>query len=386
MPVHTINTMPKMLWLKEHKPEIWKKAARFVLYEDFIIHRLTGSPTISHCLASRTQMYDIHTRGWSGKMLAALELDEIKLSPIRESGFACGEMKTELAARLGLSNNPLVVTGGHDQACGALGAGNVMPGQASVSSGTAEVVEVTMAEPVLNEALFKANISIYSHVVPGRYVAMTLNHSGGILLRWFRDNFGQEEIRQAQKVESDAYDLLLKGATLEPSGMLLLPHFSGSGTPLFDTNSRGAILGLTLSATKQDVMKAIVEGLTYELRVNTDLLRENGIEINELRAIGGGARSDFWLHLKADILKIPVQRVRITDAACWGAAVLAGIGAGVYYDAAEAAGRALVLENIIHPDSVRSKLFDESYELYTQVYPAVKSINDKLAARMTSRI
>ena len=383
MPLHTVNTLPKMLWVKENEPDIWKKAARFLLYEDFIIQKLIGSPIISHCLASRTQMYDTRKRHWSPLVLSLIGLDEKRLSPIQESGYVCGRIKSDLAEKLGFQNMPLVVTGGHDQACGALGAGNVNPGQASVSTGTAEVIEVTMSTPVLNDALFQSNISIYSHVVPGRYVAMTLNHSGGILLRWFRDTFCQQEKLEANKLDGDAYDRLLEGATLGPSGMFVLPHFSGSGTPWFDTTSRGAILGLTLSTNKLDVLKAILEGLTYDLRVNTDLLRNNGIPINEIRAIGGGARSDYWLHLKANILQIPVLRVKVTDAACWGAAVLAGIGAGVFADAAEAASHSLALDKPIIPDPIRSKVFDEEYALYCQVYPAIKSINEKISARGT---
>ena len=371
MPVHTVNTMPKMLWFKENEPHIWKNAARFVLYEDFLVGKLTGSPVISHCLASRTAMYDIHTHTWSALMLAALELDEKKMSPIRESGFVCGEMKKDLAEKLGLRNRPLVVSGGHDQACGALGAGNVAPGQASVSTGTAEVVEVTMAAPVLNETLFRANISIYSHVVPGRYVAMTLNHSGGMLLRWFRDTFCQSEISTAQLVAKDAYDLMLDGASANPTGLYVLPHFAGSGTPTFDTASKGAFLGMTFATGKADIAKAILEGITFELRVNLDLLRSAGVTIDSLRAIGGGAKSDMWLQLKADIAGIPVLRPRVTEAAAWGAAVLAGHGAGIFADIAAAADQHVVLEKRFNPDPRQMERYQDSFEIYTQIYPVL---------------
>ena len=224
---------------------------------------------------------------------------------------------------------------------------------------------------MLNETLYHGNISVYAHVVSGLYVAMTLNHSGGLLLRWFRDMLCQEEMSQAQASRSDAYDLILQQASPDPSPLLILPHFAGSGTPTFDTASKGAILGLTFSTTKTDLAKAILEGLTFELRVNLDLLRAGGVRIDELRAIGGGARSDLWVQLKADILGVPVGVPRVTEAACWGAALLAGVGAGCFSDLGQAVDRALRFDKHFTPDPARQQQYDARFELYREVYPAV---------------
>jgi xylulokinase len=378
MPVHTINTLPKLLWLKQEEADLWARAHRFLLYEDFLIHKMTGEAVISRCLASRTQLYDIPNDCWSPEILEALELDGDRLATVRPSGTAVNPMRLELSEGLGLKQPPLVVTGGHDQACGALGVGLTRPGLAMVSTGTAEVVEVAMASPVLNETLYEGNISVYAHTVDGLYVSMTLNHSGGLLLRWFRDALGQEEMREAAATGGDAYDLLLKDAPSEPTKLLLLPHFAGSGTPTFDTTSKGAILGLTLSTNKAALAKAILEGLTFELRTNLDLLRNGGIEIRELRAIGGGARSELWLQLKADITGIPVVVPRITEAAGWGAALLAGMGAGRYADAAGVADDALRLERRFEPDPERTARYEERYGLYREVYPTVRAIHGRL--------
>ncbi len=374
MPVHTINTLPKLLWLKEHEPHTWANAHRFLLYEDLIIQKMTGQPAISHCLASRTQLYDLRAGRWSPEILALLELDERRLAPVVPSGTPVGRMQAALAEALGLREPPLVVTGGHDQACGALGVGLTHPGLAMVSTGTAEVVEVALDSPALNDTLYRANISCYAHVVPGLYLAMTLNHSGGLLLRWFRDNFCQEEQRAALETGRDAYDLILSGAGSDPSPLLVLPHFAGSGTPTFDTASKGAILGLTFATRKTDVAKAILEGLTFELRLNLELLKGGGIVIDELRAIGGGARSPLWLQLKADITGIPVVAPRVPQAACWGAALLAGVGAGYLPDVSRAAEQSVVLERRFEPDPQRSAAFDARYHLYRRVYPAVAPI------------
>jgi xylulokinase len=378
MPVHTVNTLPKLLWLKQYEQELWSGATRFLLYEDFLIQKMTGQAVISRCLASRTQLYDIPDDHWSAEILQALELDPERLATVKPSGKAVGLMLPALADSLGLARPPLVVTGGHDQACGALGVGLVRPGLAMASTGTAEVVEVALAAPALNETLYQGDISVYAHTAPELYLAMTLNHSGGLVLRWFRDTLCQEEMRAAQASGRDAYDLILAETPSGPTSLLLLPDFAGSGTPKFDTRSKGAILGLTFATSKADLAKAILEGLTFELRLNLDLLRDGGVSIDELRAIGGGARSELWLQLKADITGTPVVAPRITEAAGWGAALLAGAGSGYFASAAQAAEEMLHLERRFEPDPVQAARYEERYALYREVYPALKDIHHQM--------
>jgi xylulokinase len=378
MPVHTINTLPKLLWLKQREPELWARADRFLLYEDFLIQKMTGQAVISRCLASRTQLYDIPDDEWSAEILGALELEPERLAEVKPSGVAVGPMRPELAKSLELAEAPLVVTGGHDQACGALGVGLVRPGLAMVSTGTAEVVEVALGSPALNEILYQGNISVYAHTVDGLYLSMTLNHSGGLLLRWLRDTLGQEEMRRAKQSDRDAYDLLLEACSPEPTSLLLLPHFAGSGTPTFDTASKGAILGMTFATGKSDLAKAVLEGLTFELRVNLDLLRDGGAHIDELRAIGGGARSELWLQLKADITGIPVVVPRTTEAAGWGAALLAGAGSGCFASAARAAEGMLHLERRFEPNPKRAARYEERFALYRELYPTLKGIHHRM--------
>jgi xylulokinase len=208
-----------------------------------------------------------------------------------------------------------------------------------VSTGTAEVVEVAMRNPVLSDRLRNGGISVYRHVVPGLYLAMTLNHSGGLLLRWFRDTCCKSELEQAHQVGKDAYDLMLASAPTGPTDLMVLPHFAGSGTPTLDTASKGAILGLTFATDRTSLAKAILEGLVFELRINLDLLRQSGIPIHELRAVGGGARSPLWLQLKADICHIPLRVPQVTEAASLGSALLAGVACGVNTDAETAVSR-----------------------------------------------
>ena len=378
MPIHTINTLPKLLWIKENEPETWKAAEKFLLVEDFLVQKMTGEAVVSQCLASRTQLYALQQGAWDAGVLEALELAPERLGRVQPSGQAAGVLSPQLCARFGLSRPPLVVSGGHDQACGALGVGLVSPGLAMVSTGTAEVVEVALASPVVSRELYEGNISVYHHVVPGLFLSMTLNHSGGMSLRWFRDGFCEPQVQQAAQSGADAYDLLLAEAPAGPSGLLVLPHFSGSGTPTFDTESKAAILGLTFATRRADLAKAILEGLTYELRTNLDLLQAGGVQIDVLRAIGGGARSPLWLQLKADVTGIPVATPRITEAAGFGAALLAGAGAGLFPSAAAAAQRFLLLTGDYRPDPARHAAYTRQYELYRQVYPAVAPISHQL--------
>ncbi|HMD90732.1 MAG TPA: FGGY family carbohydrate kinase [Anaerolineaceae bacterium] len=374
MPVHTINTLPKLLWLKQNEPEIWKQAAYFRLYEDFLIQKMTGKALISRCLASRTQLFDLPADDWSDKILQVIQLDRSRLSTVSPSGVAAGEMLPDLAEGLGLKNRPLVVTGGHDQACGALGVGLVRPGLSMVSTGTAEVMEVALATPTLTSPLERGNISVYAHVVTGLYLAMTLNHSGGLVLRWFRDSFCKEEMNLAEAQHQDPYDLIFEDVVRGPSPLLLVPHFAGSGTPDFDTQSKGVLIGLTFATTRQDIAKAILEGLTFELRYNLEVLKAGQVDIKELRAIGGGARSKLWLQIKADVTGIPVCAPKVTEAASWGAAILGGIAAGCFSSPLEGVERALEFNAFVEPDPHQQALYEPRYHLYRSLYPLLKQV------------
>lgn len=378
MPMHTMNTITKLLWLKRHEPDLYKSARQFLLYEDYFLRRLGGKAVISHCLASRTQMYDLQAGTWAEDVLDECEIDTGSLAelpdPRRRAGVIA-TLDTNIARQLGIGGEVALVCGGHDQACAALGSGVTEPGLAMVSTGTAEVVEVAMASPVLNESLRRGNISVYRHVVPGLYLAMTLNHSGGLLLRWFRDTLCRDKRELAAKTGRDAYDLILADAQERPTGLMVLPHFAGAGTPTLDTTSRGAILGLSFATTQAEIAKAILEGLTFELRINIDLLRDTGVDISELRAVGGGARSDIWLQMKADICEVPIQVPKVTEAACLGAAILASVATGQHPNIHSASAAAVRLDKRIETGQESAAAYRQRYRLYQKLYPNLIALN-----------
>mgnify|MGYP000017345621 CR=1 FL=1 len=376
MPNHTVNTLVKLMWLTGHQPDLCRRAARFVLYEDFLLYRLTGQPAISRCLASRTALYDLKTRRWSPELLALAGVDEAQLSPLADSGTVIGTICPDVAQRVGLPTEVAVVTGGHDQACGALGAGVIDPGRANVSTGTAEVMEVCMAEPALDLNLARGGISTYEHVVPGRYVAMTLNHAGGITLRWCRDGLFPEAAEEARRNGIDPYDYLLIDAPRGPSPVLCLPHFAGSGTPVLDPASRASFVGLTLSTTRAEMMKSLIDALTFELKANLDFLAASGIPVGELRAIGGGAKSPLWLQTKADVLGCRVEVPCVTEAACLGAGLLASVAAGEFANLAEAVQHTVTVKEVFDPDPDLHRKYEAVYAAYKRLYPRLKPLYD----------
>jgi len=378
MPVHTVNTLPKLLWLRKNEPEIWRSCDRFLLYEDFFIRRFSGKAIISHCLASRTQMYDLEGGHWAEDILDTCGIDSKRLAQLAPEDGCCGTVSEDFAGSSALPAGLRLIAGGHDQACAALGSGVMEPGMAMVSTGTAEVIEVAMDKPALHPSLQKGNVSVYRHVVPDLYLAMTLNHCGGISLRWFRDNFAEQEMAMATERNTDAYDILLQNSSAVPSGILVMPHFSGSGTPQPDSRSKGALIGLTLATGKADIAKAILEGLCFELRKNIELLRNAGIRIADVRAVGGGAKSSLWLQMKSDICNINLRVPSSTESACRGAAMLAGIGSGGLENLKAATKQWIDFPNSYSPDKDRKTEYDHYFNLYKKLYPMLKDINHSL--------
>jgi len=379
MPLHTINTLPKLLWLRGHEPDVYRRAARFCLYEDYLLQCLTGEPVVSQCLASRTQMMALDGSGWDVEILARCGLDAVRLSPVAPADLRpIGQLSSKLSRELGLRRPLWVAAGGHDQACAALGSGTIAPGAAMVSTGSAEVVELALAGPAVSTDLAAGGISVYRHVVPGRYLAMTLNQAGGMVLRWFRDVCGPGLLAEARQAGLNAYDLILRDAPAMPTRLLMLPHLSGSGTPLLDTASRGALVGLSFATTRAEIAKAILEGLAFELRTNIELLRNGGMPLERLHAVGGGARSHLWLQLKANICGLPLNVPDVTEAAALGAALLAGVTAGVYADLPAAVAATVRTAHTVEPQADMQARYGERYALYSELYPRLAELLHRL--------
>ncbi len=378
MPLHGMYTASKILWWKRERPDVFRRAARFLCCEDLLFQALGLEPAIDASLASRTMLYDIDRGTWSPELLKIAGIEEGRLAKVLPSGTVVGEVGGKAAREFGLPRGAAAVTGGHDQPCGALGAGVVEDRVGMYATGTVECITPAFKKRVVHQGLIENNIACYPHVVPGLFVALTFNFTGGSLLRWYRDTFAGEEKALAGKSGRDVYDLIVGQAAKEPTPLFVLPHFTSTGTPHFDTNSRGVIAGLRLSTTKGEVVRALLEGVTYEMALNARLLEECGARIDSFRAIGGGAKSPFWMQLKADLLGKPVAALRASEAACLGAAILAAAATGRFSDPAEAALRIAKVERTYEPDPKRARIYRERFDLYRQVYPTMKGLLNRM--------
>lgn len=377
---HPINSLTKILWFKQKAPNVFGKTFKFMTYADYILAKLGlgANTTIDYTMASRTMAFDLNEKQWSEEILGRTGLDAGLLSPAVPSGEVVGEIYPELADELGVNRGVLLVTGGHDQTCAGLGAGAIEENIAVDSHGTAEVISTAFNRPVLNGFIYNGYYNCYCHAKRDMYFTFSLNHTSGILLRWYRDNLGQADVEEARKKGIGAYELMDAMVPKGPAPVFVLPHFNGSGTPTCDLQSKGAILGLTMATTRHDIVKGILDSLVYELRINIEALGKAGISISELRAVGGATKSPVWLQIKADITGCRISTLKVGEAACLGAAILAGTAAGIYPSVDDGANRTVALKDSYEPDERMKRLYDDKYSVYKDIYGTLREINRRM--------
>ncbi|MEW6355888.1 MAG: FGGY-family carbohydrate kinase [Planctomycetota bacterium] len=371
-----IYSILKLMWAKHEQPTVFKAARKYLCWEDLAIHMMGLPPTIDYSLAARTMAFDIKRCAWSEKIGRLTGIDLDLLAAVAPSGTVVGEIGIRASKETGLPKGCKVVTGGHDQPAGAAGAGIIKGGIAMDATGTVECVTPSFAKPVLNRTMLKNNFCCYHHVAPGLYVTLAFNFTGGSLLKWVRDTFAEEEKREAKKKGVDVYDILIARMHDGPTDLFVVPHFTSTGTPYMDPDPTGAIIGLNLKTTKEQIVKAVLEGITYEIKLNLMLLRKAGIEVNEIRAIGGGAKSAKWLQLKADMFNTKVVRLSVTEAACLGVALSAGVAIGEFRSFPDAVKGIVKPEKVFLPRPQVAKAYDEKVKAYERLYPALKAVRE----------
>jgi len=370
---HPMFSLFKLLWIRDNLPEIWSKAYRILCFEDLLEYRLgITDPAMGWPLAGRTMLFDVVNHAWHDEILDKTGVRKELLSRPLRSGTVAGYVAPKIVRDLNLGENAFVVTGGHDQPCSALGAGAIEPGKAVYASGTVECITPAFEMPIFTDALRKNNLCTYDHTAPGMYATVAFSLTGGNILKWFRDEFGKMETEAAKKAHGDPYDLLLNQMPEEPSRLLVLPYFTPSGTPYFDISVRGAVFGLDLSTTRGELLKALLEGVAFEIRLNLDILRQSGYAVRELRLIGGGARSPRHVQLKSDVIGMPITVLDVTEAGCMGVAILAR-SAHIKKDVSEITHSWIKPVSQVKPQSV--DIYDKKFDLYKSLYPAVKNIS-----------
>jgi xylulokinase len=323
--------------------------------------------------------FDVIGKKWSPEILDKAGIDQTLLPQAHPSGTPVGRVSAGLAGELGFAGDVLVATGGHDQPCGALGAGIIKPGMAMNATGTSDVVCPAFDEPLLTDGMFENNYCCYPHVNPRQYVSIAFNLTGGLLLRWHRDVLCEKERLAAQASGRDVYEVIIEAASDNLRSLYFLPHFVGAGTPYLDSHSRGALLGLTIDTTKEDISRAVLDSINYEAKVNIERMNQSGCRIGEVRAIGGGAKSARWLQMKADTFDMPVVSMKTSEAAALGAAILAGIAAGCFGGIHEAVDRMVAVKHTYEPNAARSRQYECKYREYVEIYPALRNLNNLLS-------
>ena len=371
-PVLTGFTAPKIQWLKENEPETYRKVKKILLPKDYIRFLLTGEFATEVSDASGTSLLNVKERRWSQRMLAALELSEDQLPQVFESPEVSGKITAEAAQATGLQQGMPVVGGGGDQAAGGVGNGIVRPGVVSSTTGTSGVVFAFMDQPKLDPQL---RTHTFCHAVPGKWHVMGVMLSAGGSLRWYRDALAGEEVAEAARRGIDPYELITQeAAQVEPGseGLIFLPYLTGERTPYPDPHARGVFFGLSLRHGRPHLIRSIMEGVAFGLRDSLEILKELDLEIEEVRASGGGARSQLWRQIQADVNGCELSVINVDEGPAFGVALLAGVGAGIYASVEDACDRTIRVVGRTQPGFEQVELYNRYYGIYRSLYPSLR--------------
>ena len=362
-------TLTKLLWVRENEPENWKRVRHVLLPKDYVRFRLTGEKATDMADGSGTLLLDVARRRWSREMLDAAALDERLLPSLHESPDLSAKVSAEGASQSDLAAGTAVVAGAGDQAAGAVGMGIVSPGTVSATIGTSGVVFAATDRPALDT---RGRVHTFCHAIPGRWHVMGVTQAAGLSLRWFRDT-----LAASSNGVVESYDRLTAEAAKVPpgaDGLLWTPYLMGERTPHLDGSARGALVGLTAAHSRGHVVRAILEGVAFSLRDTFTLFQEMNVPVKKIRLGGGGARSPLWRQIQADVYGHAVEIVAADEGAAYGAALLAGVGAGAWPTVDAACAATVRVASSIDPEPSAVQTLNKGYAAFRRVYPATRKI------------
>lgn len=381
--IWVFNTALRLQWMAEHEPEILRRTYKWLLIEDFVNYMLCGRAATDYSMASTTLLFDQRRRAWSDELLASAGIDRRLLCDPLPSGTVLGEVHAPAAQATGLPLGTPVVLGGHDYCCGALPTGAFRTGVVLDVIGTWEMIVAALDAPVLEPAVLGMGVLVDSHVAPGMWSAMGATVAAD-MLEWFRRELGADERRQAAAEGRSDWDLLMQAAVAAPvgsHGVMFLPHMSGSHCPVVDPRSAGAWVGLRNMATKGDLLRAVVEGLSFQfLQVLRGFESSLGVQADRVVAVGGPTNNTFWMQTKADVSGRTIESPQLDEAVPLGAAILAGLGTGLYRDLDEAFARVWRPGRRYEPDPLSHARYAAQLKVYEQLHPALAPIHARLRA------
>jgi xylulokinase len=364
--------LTKIKWIREYQPELYEKTYKFLLWGSFVSFMLGAEPVVDYSLANRTLLFDINQENWSDHLIELADIDRNQLPETVPAGKIIGSISNQIADELGLPRHIAIVSGVHDQNANAVGCGVIEAGQAACTMGTFTCITPVFREHRSESVMMSQGLNTEHHAVPGRFVCFIYNQ-GGSLVKWFRDTFAALDRHQAETSGADIYAQLLSEMPIEPSRVLVLPHFTVTGPPNFISDSTGVMVGLRLETQRGEILKGIIEGSLYYLRECIDKLPKTGIVIHDYRTVGGGSKSDRWVQICADILEKPFSRPCVTEAGTLGSAIIAGVGSGIFPSFEEGVARMVRLDRTFEPDARRSALYRKHYEKYLLLWPLMHS-------------
>jgi len=372
--VGPIWTACKILWIKNHEPDVFAATAKFCMVEDYLIYRLSGQFVSEFSVYSSSLVLDINRRALWPEMLNFLEVSADQFPALTESGSVVGTITAEAAAATGLSTETLVVTGAYDHAAGSIGAGVTHSGVMSETTGSSMAI-CAPVDAIAFDPEYR--VPVHCHAISGKYFFSPYGETAGMVLKWFRDNLGQSEIAVAQATGRDAFEILGELAAAAPpgsDGLVHLPFLAGTGAPEFDPNAKGVFFGLALKHTKGHFVRAIMESVAFMIARNVEVMAELGVKLDEIRCLGGGAKSDLWCQIKADTMQTRVAIVEESEQALKGAAILAGVGAGVFADLEAASNDMVAIKHRVQPSGDNAAVYAAGLAKYEQLYEALKPL------------
>ncbi|GCF08818.1 xylulokinase [Dictyobacter arantiisoli] len=376
-PALTGFSAPKLLWIRDNEPEIFARAQTMLLPKDYIRYRLTGVLAMEISDAAGTCLLDVKHGQWSQEVLTALELNPSLLPPVVPAATASGTITAEVADLTGLRQGTPVAGGGADNACGAVGNGVVEPGLALVSIGTSGIVLAHAQSPQVDASGPVPRVHTFNHAVPNAWYLMGVTQGAGLSFHWLRDNIGLPEHALERWTGIDSYELLAReaaGVSAGSDGLVFLPYLQGERTPHLDAYARGGWIGLTASHDRRHLIRSVLEGVAFSLKDCYSIIREQGLELNQLRATGGGAKSPIWRQIIADVLGVELVTTNASEGPAFGAALLAGVAGGVYASVQEACAQTVKIVSRTEPNTALAPVYEQTYEVYKALYPALKPI------------
>lgn len=370
-PILTGFTAPKIAWVKRHEPELFSKIDKVLLPKDYVRYRLSNAFFGDVSDASGTSLFDVGKRAWSAEMLDAVGVSRNWLAEITESTVASTRVSPDAAAQTGLIAGTPIVAGGGDQAAGAVGCGIVAEGHVSAALGTSGVLFAASDRYRTDP---QGRLHAFCHAVPGKWHLMGVMLSAAGSFRWFRDAFCQAEHDAAIAANRDVYDDLTAIAAKAPAGsegLIFLPYLSGERTPHADPLARGAFVGLTVRHSKAHLIRAVLEGVAFGLRDSLELMRDLKMNPNQIRCIGGGARSRLWRQIFADVFEADIVTLKVMHGAAYGAALLAAVGGGAFKTVDDASRAAVEIEGKT-ASSAAVPIYRKQYPVFRALYPALR--------------